>query len=267
MPLLDSLERRFRFLAFPGLLRVVAMFQVAVFVMLYFKPEMIQTLILDWDQVLKGQVWRLLSFFLIPSSQHIIWIIFSTLILVMIGDSLEAEWGAFRVTVYFFGTVAALALGTWLSDDVARRLIVPLFTASYLYLSIFLAFSVTFPRAIFNLFGILPVEARWLGWIDAAYLAYDFFRLPSNRICILVMLIPFALMVGPVLLRSLRQKGRVVNRRARLAADSLPADEYFFKCVVCNRSDVTDPELEFRVAADGEEYCTDHMPGVPKQGD
>lgn len=266
MPLLDSLERRFRFLAIPGLLRIVAMFQVAVFVMLYLKPEMIQSLILDWDQVLKGQVWRLLSFFLIPSSPHIIWIIFSTMILIWIGDSLESEWGAFRVTLYFFGTVACLALGTWLSGEVARKLIVPLFTASYLYLSLFLAFSVTFPRTPINLWGILPLEARWLGWIDAAYLAYDFYRLPSNRTCILVMLIPFALMAGPALLRSMRQKGRVVQRRSRLAADSLPAGEHFFKCAVCQRSDLTDPELEFRVAADGEEYCIEHMPAAPKEG-
>ena len=266
MSLLDSLERRCRFLAIPGLLRIVAMFQVAVFVMLYFKPEMIQSLILDWDQVLSGQVWRLLSFFLIPSSPHIIWILFSTMILVMIGDSLEAEWGAFRVTLYFFGTVVALALGTWLSDEIARKLIVPLFTASYLYLSLFLAFSVTFPRTILNLFGILPLEARWLGWIDAAYLAYDFSRLPSNRICILVMLIPFVLMAGPALLRNLRQKSRVANRRARLAADSEPRADHFYQCAICSRNDLTDPELEFRVAADGEEYCIDHMPDSPKQG-
>ena len=59
MPLLDSLERRFRFLAFPGLLRVVAMFQVAVFVMLFFphplKPAHHLDHLFDVDS---GDDWR-----------------------------------------------------------------------------------------------------------------------------------------------------------------------------------------------------------------
>jgi hypothetical protein len=29
---------------------------------------------------------------------------------------------------------------------------------------------------------------------------------------------------------------------------------------VCGRTEISDPELDFRMAADGEEYCEDHLP-------
>jgi hypothetical protein len=32
-------------------------------------------------------------------------------------------------------------------------------------------------------------------------------------------------------------------------------------CGHCGRTEVSHPELDFRVAADGEEYCTEHLPG------
>jgi GlpG protein len=37
-----------------------------------------------------------------------------------------------------------------------------------------------------------------------------------------------------------------------------PADA-FHECVICKRTDATDPHLDFRVGADGREYCKDHL--------
>ena len=31
-------------------------------------------------------------------------------------------------------------------------------------------------------------------------------------------------------------------------------------CATCDRTEHDDPDLEFRVAADGEEYCKEHLP-------
>ncbi|MDB4802030.1 hypothetical protein OAG92_07255, partial [Akkermansiaceae bacterium] len=31
------------------------------------------------------------------------------------------------------------------------------------------------------------------------------------------------------------------------------------RCVVCNRTELSDPQLDFRVAENGDEYCLDHL--------
>ncbi len=40
----------------------------------------------------------------------------------------------------------------------------------------------------------------------------------------------------------------------------MDVEEALHHCKVCGRTEVTAPELEFRVAADGEEYCLTHLP-------
>jgi hypothetical protein len=46
-----------------------------------------------------------------------------------------------------------------------------------------------------------------------------------------------------------------VLRRQNTAKESA-----FHACAHCQRSDLSDPTLEFRVGADGREYCTEHLP-------
>ena len=36
--------------------------------------------------------------------------------------------------------------------------------------------------------------------------------------------------------------------------------EPLHKCAVCGATELTDPNLDFRVARDGEEYCMAHLP-------
>jgi hypothetical protein len=37
-------------------------------------------------------------------------------------------------------------------------------------------------------------------------------------------------------------------------------DEALHRCAVCGATELTDPNLDFRVARDGEEYCIAHLP-------
>ncbi len=47
-------------------------------------------------------------------------------------------------------------------------------SATYLDLSLFLAFATLYPNLQFLLFFIIPVKAKWLAWLDAALLAFNF---------------------------------------------------------------------------------------------
>jgi len=41
---------------------------------------------------------------------------------------------------------------------------------------------------------------------------------------------------------------------------SRSADDALHRCAVCGATELTDPNLDFRVARDGEEYCMAHLP-------
>lgn len=80
------------------------------------RPGFTQYLTLDRTLVLQGQVWRLVSYLAIPPSTSPIWVLFELYWLHLIGSSLEAQWGAFKLQVYLFvgmllTTVGAFALG------------------------------------------------------------------------------------------------------------------------------------------------------------
>jgi hypothetical protein len=51
------------------------------------------------------------------------------------------------------------------------------------------------------------------------------------------------------------------QRRKRFNSRKDPEDSAFHTCAACDRTDVTDPQLEFRVGGDGREYCEEHLPG------
>ena len=44
-------------------------------------------------------------------------------------------------------------------------------------------------------------------------------------------------------------------RRQRFESAKIPAGEPLYRCASCGKTDVEDPDSEFRVATDGEEYC------------
>ena len=55
----------------------------------------------------------------------------------------------------YFITGVSFPLGTW-----------------YLNMSLFLAFAAIYPDMQFYLFFMIPVKAKWLGWLDGLYFLY-----------------------------------------------------------------------------------------------
>ena len=263
--LLDRLERRFGHLAIPGLLRVIASFQVICFVLLYQKPQFIEVLTLTPEAWQNWEVWRFFTFTFIPGTTSLIFIIFVVMILFLIGDLLEAEWGKFRLNLFYFSSVACLWLAVWLSGPFFGS-VVGMLANSILSSSLFFAFATVAPRYVLRLYGILPVEARWLALLDAAWLAYVYFISPVKLVPLewrplsLLGFLPFALFAVPIAIRHLRHGARVSVRRSVYKSNSLPTAESFHVCKICGRTEVSDPGLEFRISGDDEEYCTDHLP-------
>ena len=110
MRLLDKLERHLGFLAIPGLIRIVVAFNALVFVLVRLNPDFQYMLDLNPSRIIRGELWRLVTYIFLPQTFSFLWVIFVLWFLWFIGEGLEQAWGAFRLTLYFFvGMIARRA--------------------------------------------------------------------------------------------------------------------------------------------------------------
>jgi hypothetical protein len=259
MQFLDKLERRLGFIAVPGLFRIVVGLTALVYILTFLNPEILLTLDLEPGRIRQGEVWRLFTYIFIPRGMggsgllQPLWVVFALWFLWVIGEALEAAWGAFRTTLYFLvgmigTTIAAFIFGAQFSN-------------SMLAASIFFATAWLCPDDVIYVLGILPMKYKWLAWIGAAFLFLDFVRGPlSEKAAMIASLANFFLFIGPEIFRRARHRRETFSRRKHFEDQSRPEDEPLHRCATCGATELSDPNLEFRVARDGEEYCLAHLP-------
>ena len=253
MNLIAYLARRLGRFASPGLVRMIVALNALVFICAKLNPALIDYLDLNPAAVLHGEVWRLATYILIPGTDSYFWILFALAFLWMIGDGLESAWGAFRLNLFYLvgmagTTVAAFFFGAGDSNTM-------------LNLSLYFAFSWFYPNMEVYFMAILPVRIKWLALAMGAWLMFQFVvGSVAFKMAVIASLANFLIFFGAEIVTLIRQRGRVSVRRQKYAQTSLPEDEPLHRCVVCQRSDRSHPELEFRVARDGHDYCMEHLP-------
>ncbi|TLD70302.1 hypothetical protein FEM03_14045 [Phragmitibacter flavus] len=252
MPLINTLESKFGRFAIPGLVNILAGFQVAVWVMLLIQPEFFQFLVLDRGRVFAGEVWRLVTWVFVPATTSPIWLLLMVWVMVMIGRALEQAWGAFRLNLYILGGLLAVMVGALIFGFSPE--------GAPFYTTMFLAFAMLYPNQELLVFFVLPVKVKYLGMIAGALLLLNFISVPSDRLPILFSIVNFLVAFGPATVKGMGQRAEVSSRRAKFDSAKIPDGEHFFKCAVCGKTDVTDPKQEFRVGVDGEEYCVGCLP-------
>ena len=217
--------------------------------------------------ILRGQIWRLLTFALIPNSSGILTLLF-LYFYYFIGSTLEREWGTVKFNIYFFsGILFTVLYGLAVYIIFGKN---SYLGANYIYLSMFFAFASLFPNQIVFLFGLIPLKIKWLAWVDAVYFVLDVIRLPFPlNLLPVVAVLNFLLFCGDELFSSLRperirQKQKTVSFKREM--DRINAQRrtapYRFRCEVCGRTDVTNPDLDFRYCsrcAGYHCYCMDHI--------
>ena len=253
MTWLDKLERRFGFLGIPGLTRILVGFTALVFALAWLAPGFVSMLDLDPARIRHGEVWRLFTYIFIPQTLSPWWILFALWFLWWIGDGLEQAWGTFRLTLYFLvgmigTTTAAFFFGASFSN-------------SMLFASLFYAFARFYPDQVIYVLFILPVKIKWMAWTLAALLFIRFFLGPmSYRVALVAAFANYLIFFGPEIIYEARHRGEVSARRKRFAHQSRSEAEPLHKCAVCGATELSDPNLDFRVSRDGEEYCMAHLP-------
>ena len=262
MNLLDSLERRFGWLAIPGLIRIVVALTALVYLLTFLNPNFLSLIALDPARIMHGEVWRLVTYIFIPRSggqpgsvMQPLWLLVALWFLLFIGDRLEHAWGAFRLTLYFL-------LGM-LGTTVAAFLFGAQFSNSMLAASLFFAFANFYPDEVIYIFFILPMKIKWLAWIFAAFLLLGFMTGPNSyRMALVAAFANYFIFFGPELVRAARNRQQTASRRQRFEENARPADEALHHCATCGATELSNPSLDFRVARNGEEYCLAHLPSA-----
>src|SRR5258708_33400593 len=193
MALLDKLERRFGFLGIPGLIRIVIGFTALVYVLVYLNRGFESFLTLDPALILRGQVWRLVTYIFIPQTFSPLWVLLALWFLWFIGGGLERAWGSFRLTLYF---VVGM-IGTTIAAFLFRSN----FSNGMLITSLFFAFARFYPDEIIYILFILPVKIKWLAWVFPAFLLLGFvLHSNSYRAALVAAFANYFIFFGPQLL-------------------------------------------------------------------
>lgn len=162
----DKLEPRLGWLAVPGLPLYLAGMTAAVAVLSALKPEFPGALVLEPTLLLRGQVWRALTFLVVPPPAGPLWLLLWLALLYSCLSALEAAWGEFKLTAFVLlgalcTTAGSLAAGSR-------------FDPTMVHLSTFLAFARLMPDREVLIMFVLPVKVRWLAALAALLVAVEF---------------------------------------------------------------------------------------------
>jgi hypothetical protein len=211
---------------------------------------------LDPVALMNGQFWRVVTQAFVPSVGGILpdWIavIFYLMFLTWIGEGLERAMGRVRLNVFYGLGLLTSAAGALISGQAEMGFL--------LNNTLIFAFAFFYPDMTVLAFMVIPVRIVWLAALDALYVLVLFIAAGwRGRLGILVAMGHFFGMFGLSLVR-----GLIAWRRSRLgrikSVEQQTTPRAFHTCERCGRTDCTNPELDFRVAADGREYCGEHLP-------
>lgn len=257
--LLNRLETRIGHWAVPGLTNYIAFGSGLTYLLWKVRPDFIGALLLLPANILQGEVWRLFTYMFVPKVCSLLpmpeWLnaAFHVLFLIWIGRGLDQAWGAFRTNVF--------CLLSWLSITVAAFF----FGANYAQLlwaeSLFFAYAWFYADETI-LFYFFPVKIRWLAWGLAIWITFSALgRGAAYQAMVVAVFFNYFLFFARDIFATARLQHQIGQRRAKFDREvRSTADEAMHRCHVCGRTEQTTPDLDFRVAADGEEYCAEHLP-------
>lgn len=232
-------------------------------------PQLLMYFTLEPGLILRGQVWRLISWVIIPPTDNIIFVIFMMLLYYSLGTSLEQLWGAFRYNVYIFSGMIFTVIGAFIVYFMTGKLIGfgPLFSTYYINMSIFLAYACIMPNLQLWLYGILPIRIKWLAILDVVLLISDAVTGGMIiRVIIIASLLNFLIFFFMNKNMDPYKPSQIHRRKQFQRQVSEPKPKYEggakHKCAVCGRTELDDPNLEFRYCSKcngNYEYCQDHL--------
>jgi len=206
MKWLNAIERKMGRHYIPNLMKYLVFAMAGVFILEYLPlpRSAYQFLMFDRAAILRGEIWRAITFIFLPPNASIFWIVFSLYFYYFLGSSLENRWGSARFNIYYLVGIIGNVLAGFITGYA---------TNEYLNLSLLLGFAVLFPDVEFMLFFFLPVKAKWIGLVDGLFLIYQMVQVPwQYKIALVVSMLPFILFFGKDAWMMIRMEYRRIRR-------------------------------------------------------
>lgn len=223
----------------------------------------------DRGLILQGQVWRLFTYVFTFDSSNILLTAIALFCYYTLGRSVELTWGTCKFNLFYLMGVLLM--------DIFSLVIGGQADITYLNTSLFLAYATLFPEAQFMLFFIIPVKAWIFALIDLGLTVYSVVMLTAMglfpySLFSLVAIANYFLFFGKDVVNVIPLSWRVKlsgkkkkPKSATVHIYQVPKKEtpnYTHRCTVCGRTDVSNPELEFRYCSKCSGYfcyCEDHI--------
>ena len=226
------------------------------------------------------QLWRLVTWIIIPPPTSIIWAFFMFILYYQLGSALENAWGAFRFNLYIFGGMLFTIVGAFIIYGIYAMTghtivgIGSFISTYYVNMSIFLAFSVCFPDMQVLLYFIIPIKMKWMAIFYCVVIGFEIIQNISSgqwyaAVPVIASLLNFLIFF--LMTRNLQRiNPKEMHRKAEYRKATAPPPRQYrdgspiarHKCAVCGRTELTNPELEFRFCSKcngNYEYCSDHL--------
>lgn len=261
----------------PNLMLYIVLGTAVVYVMSRIAGNTFLYYLLCFDRtaILHGQIWRLITYPLTYSAGNLLLTAVVLFCYYSLGRAMENIWGTLRFNLYYLSGVVMMDIYCMIFGGTAD--------VAYLNMSLFLAYATLFPSATFLLFFIIPVKAWLFALIDLALVLVGLFSYPfPYNLFSVISLANYFLFFGKDVLNVIPMSWRAnaarlfrkkppVQKKAkviRFDAGSYEASQatvkapYTHKCTVCGRTDVSNPELEFRYCSKCRGYycyCQEHI--------
>ena len=234
-------------------------------------------LMFDRSLILKGQVWRLFTYPLTTMRDNILMMFIGLMCYYSLGRAMENAWGTCKFNLFYLCGVVMMDIYCMIFGSYAN--------VYYLNLSLFLAYATMYPNAQFLLFFVIPVKAWILALFNLVMTLTGLFAYPFGpaNLFPLIALGNYFLFFGKDVVNVIPISWQMNFRRlfkkktpkasgpkvvpfpsagSYQATVAKPKAPYTHRCAVCGRTDLSDPELEFRYCSRCQGYhcyCQEHI--------
>ena len=278
MKFIDKLERKFGRFGIPNLTIYMIVCYVIGYALMIVNPGILNWLSLEPAYILRGQVWRLVTWVLYPpSTSGVLWFAIAVLFFYYpIGTSLERTIGTFKYTLYILSGVIFTILGAFILYFLlgGNVLVGNVFSTYYISLSTFLAYAMCYPDMQVLLMFIIPVKMKWMAIFYVVIVVYEMIQYVMAGAWYLVITIVASLLnfiifyfgtkdfsrYNPKEIHRRNEFRRAMEPQGRMKSGSGSVTKH--KCAICGRTELDDPNLEFRFCSrcnGNYEYCQDHL--------
>ena len=258
----------------PNLMLYIALGTALVYIMSQMSGNYLlyNLLVFNRQLILRGQIWRLFTYPLTYRIDNLMLMAVSLFCYYSLGRAMESIWGTLRFNLFYFTGVVLMDVYCMIFGGTA--------SVTYLNLSLFLSYATLFPDAQFLFFFIIPVKAWIFALFDLAIVLVDLliYPFPYNLFSV-ISLANYFLFFGKDVVnvlppawrykvqKKMRKQPPVKHKVIRFEPAQAQRKEasqanYTHRCTVCGRTDVSNPELEFRYCSRCKGYycyCEEHI--------